>query len=484
MSESYTVGGDAYYKLIKGKVAGQTFRPVQDHVLEWIDLEIKNWTVTPKPWIDIHYADANHEPHGPWLSQSISWSPNFKWPGGTSRARFKMRPFTLTAGEYYAMLIRSSPILPDIQPEWQFDQGDATYPRGIRISREAPGDPWTKYYGDDHMFAEFGVPPSFTPPPEPPITNGLITSLKYLRTDTGYHIVVTTNVPAHLFCEITTIPPRKHTSPLYRRGIAIQSKLRYCFVAYHENEQIEPGDTLYHTFIKEPWPDCETRYFLFRFKVDGEWLKSESPIFTRHRQAPQEIQPVATLSNRTVRQTDVTWSDAHDAPSGTIMDNYDDPWYMIFAGTELTVSFWIYRGFLMFDTSLIPQNMRVVKAHLMIYVFNKYANYLPYTKIQVTKGNQSDPIIPTDYGAQLGVNEILGEANILDMTAGQYNSIPLNHFGLNFINPTGITRLCLRGEMDVKDIPSIAVYANYISFYSAQKGDGFQPRLIIQLEPK
>ena len=77
-----------------------------------------------------------------------------------------------------------------------------------------------------------------------------------------------------------------HKTSLLRRGLPTMQAARYCFVNWHQNEQEEEGDTLVHTFIKEPWLHCETRWFTFRAKVDLEWLPSVGPIFEKHRVAP------------------------------------------------------------------------------------------------------------------------------------------------------------------------------------------------------
>ena len=81
--------------------------------------------------------------------------------------------------------------------------------------------------------------------------------LQYEYLDDGFKLTATTDVPCHLFCRMTTTPPRKHALPSYRRGLYMQGDIRFCFVVYEDNEQEEPGDTLIHTFNKPAWPICE-----------------------------------------------------------------------------------------------------------------------------------------------------------------------------------------------------------------------------------
>lgn len=78
-------------------------------------------------------------------------------------------------------------------------------------------------------------------------------------------------------------PPQKHIVQAPSRGTSIRDDLYFCLVVYHDNEQEEAGDTLTHTFIKEPWAVCETRYFYFWGTVGGESSPSETPTFALHR---------------------------------------------------------------------------------------------------------------------------------------------------------------------------------------------------------
>jgi hypothetical protein len=99
----------------------------------------------------------------------------------------------------------------------------------------------------------------------------------------GVKIVLTTDVPCHLWCRITTTPPLTHFHPITVRGVTKMADPYFCFDNYHDNEQEEPGDTLVHTFIKEPWPVCETRYFYFHGTIAAVASPSTSPIFKYHR---------------------------------------------------------------------------------------------------------------------------------------------------------------------------------------------------------
>jgi len=108
-------------------------------------------------------------------------------------------------------------------------------------------------------------------------------SISQLETPSGYLFVVITDVPCHLWMRITTRKPWRHKTPVLERGLLIHYDYKLCFVTYHDNEQEEPGDTLVHTFIKEPWDICETRWFYFHGTIGGEASPSTTCFFEKHR---------------------------------------------------------------------------------------------------------------------------------------------------------------------------------------------------------
>lgn len=122
-----------------------------------------------------------------------------------------------------------------------------------------------------------------------------IKSIAYELTATGVKVVATSIQPCHLWMRWSITYPQVHKIPRYRRGIWLFDDHRFCFVVFVDNEQEEAGDTYIHTFIKEPWPVCQTRYFYFHGKVDGNSSPSTSAIFSYHRAyAPEEFLLVFT----------------------------------------------------------------------------------------------------------------------------------------------------------------------------------------------
>jgi hypothetical protein len=102
----------------------------------------------------------------------------------------------------------------------------------------------------------------------------------------GVRIIITTNNPCHLTSYYTDKQPGSHRTSRNQRGLTLPWGVYYCFVAWQSVEQIEPGDTLTHTFDILDWAYCQTKWFCFRGTVAGELSPSVSAIFQKHRQTP------------------------------------------------------------------------------------------------------------------------------------------------------------------------------------------------------
>lgn len=110
-----------------------------------------------------------------------------------------------------------------------------------------------------------------------------VKSIFFTVTTTGVKIVIVTDTACHLYMRWSLHEPWYHRIPVTRRGVEFLADNRICFTVYEDNEQEEAGDTLEHTFIKEPWAHCETRYFYFHGTIAGIASVSTSPIYAYHR---------------------------------------------------------------------------------------------------------------------------------------------------------------------------------------------------------
>ena len=109
-----------------------------------------------------------------------------------------------------------------------------------------------------------------------------IRDVKFSRSPEGVKIVVTTDVPCVLYCRLTIHEPWIHKKPSLRRGVQFAEDVRFCFTVFEDNLQDEVGACLIHTFWKEDWPICTTKWCYFWGTIDGVACVSTSPFFKYH----------------------------------------------------------------------------------------------------------------------------------------------------------------------------------------------------------
>ncbi|MBA7652714.1 hypothetical protein ES703_60553 [subsurface metagenome] len=114
------------------------------------------------------------------------------------------------------------------------------------------------------------------------MNNFAVLNIAYSHTATSIIISIGTNTPCHLTCYYTDKEPGSHRTSRNQRGLTLPWGVYYCFVAWQSVEQIEPGDTLVHTFEILDWSYCQTKWLAFRGTVAGELSPSVSPIFKYH----------------------------------------------------------------------------------------------------------------------------------------------------------------------------------------------------------
>ncbi|MBA7692465.1 hypothetical protein ES703_101032 [subsurface metagenome] len=100
----------------------------------------------------------------------------------------------------------------------------------------------------------------------------------------------------------------------------------------------------------------------------------------------------------------------------TVMTTFDDPNYAIHANATLTASFFIFRAFLTFDTSPLPDTFIPLEARLMINDFySACTSSVAFPFLQVTPGHQSDPVVIGDYATQTPETTVLGQIDYRDL---------------------------------------------------------------------
>lgn len=93
------------------------------------------------------------------------------------------------------------------------------------------------------------------------------------------YIVVTTDVPCHLWLYWTNRTTRMHLRGDIDSGYAWLWEPKYCFVQHEEIEQVEPGDTTLHHFLLPGWDFLQTKWWVFIATMGGNYSVSVSCIF-------------------------------------------------------------------------------------------------------------------------------------------------------------------------------------------------------------
>lgn len=191
-------------------------------------------------------------------------------------------------------------------------------------------------------------------------------------TITGVTVTCYTNNAVHLWLRWTNIVPQKHIIAREQRGGLVNTYIDQCFVAFHDIEQNEPGDTWTHTFTCEPWPGCETRWFYFWGTVAGVLSPSASCILEYHRPFILVLYPWETPGSPTCdgfadRYIDLqTWSQIHDGPGTAGNKTSSVIWVNLWTSATANKYRRSSRAKLTFDTTPIPANAHIVSADLTI----------------------------------------------------------------------------------------------------------------------
>ena len=178
---------------------------------------------------------------------------------------------------------------------------------------------------------------------------------------------------------------------------------------------------------------------------------------------------------------DTTWYSDYDEAWSAEQANFRT-WgsESIKVGQAYDSYYYIYRGFLYFDTSLIPDGATILSANLTLYM--KLESPTQSFDLVIQNGQPTYPHMPMQSGDYYyihytGNGGSISSSEISDADYNAYN-ITLTSDGLQWINKEGVTKLCLRTSRDInKNEPSDN---EYVSIYSSEKGSSYAPKLIIK----
>ena len=139
-------------------------------------------------------------------------------------------------------------------------------------------------------------------------------------------------------------------------------------------------------------------------------------------------------------------------------------------------TYFIYRGFLMFNTTALPSNAYIDNATISLYKNSDYST----TDFLLTVQNGQptyphNPLQTTDYNKDYYSGNG-GSFNTSGFGSG-YNNINLNTNGISWLNKSGWTKLCLRSNRDING--NAPTGNEFIIVYANEQGSGYQPKLVI-----
>lgn len=454
----YSLGEDWNADYGKNRYYAQTFTLDDEYVL-W-RFRLKSWTNEGANFYhyDLYHTDALGKPTGAPIVSTTLAPTGESWYSPGEWRRFDFDSFPKLPAGLYAIVAS----VPDAawfdRYKLRCDNTAAQYTLGKAWVSHDAGATWDELSNVDFMFEVWGYGPPPEPPPPPAISNWTSRLIEYEEIIDGYIVHITTDIPCHLYMRWSNVKPQKHIVPRYRRGIWMHDDVYLCFVAYHDNEQQEAGDTLTHTFLKPNWKYCETRYFHFWATVVTEPQPSTTALFEKHSTAPSLITLDALGISGYLYYTANTYQAARDFPTGMLQanSNLGTAGQALEGGDEFT----IYRAGLYFDTSELPDTCEILEATLLFdVVFGGVFSAINDDDqvLTVVSGADLDPtgLKAADYGSLKAKIYPLGEISKWPWV-GSFPGIaevPLNAAGITQINRAGITRFALRGSHDINNIP-------------------------------
>lgn len=186
----------------------------------------------------------------------------------------------------------------------------------------------------------------------------------------------------------------------------------------------------------------------------------------------------STLSDGYVYKSSTNYSTAWTSSTGTVSDSAST----ISIGQDKVLIFpigskyYIYRGFLFFNTSTLPSNANITNATLSIYK-NQDFSYTDFD-IVIQNGQPTyphDPLQSGDYNKSYYSGNG-GSINTNNFSNG-YNDIAMTNY--SWINKEGMTKLCLRSSSDIDGMTPMG--REYVTVRSRNYlGISFAPKLTIE----
>ncbi len=191
---------------------------------------------------------------------------------------------------------------------------------------------------------------------------------------------------------------------------------------------------------------------------------------------PTEVY-VTSASDGYVYRSQVLWTyvEVHDAQSFAVLDSSGISLY--FGQGPNGDNYPIYRAFVYFDTSALPDSANITACNLSLYGSDdQSATDFNMTIQSGQPTHPQDPLVAEDYRYQYYSGIGGGLMTTSFSTIGYFN-ISLNASGISWINLIGTTKLALRSYEDIT--ASSPLLKEYVGVYSYEKGAGYRPTLYV-----
>lgn len=176
---------------------------------------------------------------------------------------------------------------------------------------------------------------------------------------------------------------------------------------------------------------------------------------------------------------DGNYATARNASTASSLYNTTDYAYI---GQDYTGTIYlVYRGFVYFNTTDLPDGNNIISATLSVY--GEQDNSATDFNIIVQNGQPTyphDPLENGDYNRTYYSGEG-GSFPTSSFSTSSYNDIPLNSDGRSWINKSATTKLCLRSSRDIEGTQPTG--DEYVSVYCYEKGSGYRPKLAVTHQP-
>lgn len=175
-----------------------------------------------------------------------------------------------------------------------------------------------------------------------------------------------------------------------------------------------------------------------------------------------------------------SYSSIRTASSG-IVDNANSTFnvgQVYYPGPGIAYTVKIFRGFLFFDTSSLPDNANITSATLSLYVYHDYSSTADFNLTVLKDGvfYPHTPLKSSDYWYAWYVQQ-MGNRSTTSIGGTGYWNITLNSRGVEWIRKNGVTNFCLKSSHDI--LANAPTGDEYVQFDSSESGSAYAPKLYV-----